>query len=142
MSNQWLKQKGVSMKVGNLVAGVSGMILRVILVIAAVFLIYKGALTCYDYGYRIYTEPAYKPNSQETKTVVITKDMSPKEIGVMLKNKGLIGDEKLFALQYYLSEYREDVKPGVFELGPYMTAEDMMAVMTVDAEEESEENDN
>lgn len=138
----WLKQKGVGMKIKNIVAGASGMVLRAVLLVCAVYVVYRGTLVCYDYGYRVFTEPAYKPNSQQVETVVVTKDMSPGDIGNMLKDKGLIEDEKLFVLQYYLSEYREDVAPGVFELSPSMTAEQMMEAMTVDKEEKSEEDDN
>lgn len=128
------------MKVGNLVAGVSGMILRTVLLVIAVYVIYKGSLLCYDYGYRVFTEPAYKPDSQQVVTVAVTKDMSAKEIGAMFKNKGLIEDEKLFVLQYYLSEFKDDVKPGVYELSPSMTAEQMMEAMTVVKEENSKDD--
>ena len=64
-------------------------------------------------------------------TVAITEDMSASDIGHLLENKGLIRDARLFVLQYYLSEYREDVKPGIFELSTSMTAEEMMEAMTL-----------
>ena len=51
-------------------------------------------------------------------------------------------DARLFALQYYLSEYREDVGPGTFDLSTAMTAEEMMQAMVVaEAEEEEGEGD-
>ena len=128
------------MKMGNLVAGVSGMVIRSALIVGAVYIIYKGSLVCYDYGYRVFTEPALKPESQQVVTVAITKDMSAKEIGAMFESKGLIGDAKLFVLQYYLSEYRADVKPGVYDLSPSMTVEQMMEARTVVKEESTDDN--
>ena len=38
-----------------------------------------------------------------------------------------------------MSEFKADVKPGVFELSTAMTAEEMMEAMTVTEEEESGE---
>ncbi|MCM1190037.1 MAG: endolytic transglycosylase MltG [bacterium] len=119
------------MKTGNIIIAVLGAIFRVVIAVAAVFLIYKGALACYDYGYRIFTEPAMSSGEGRTVTVAITESMSASDIGELLENKGLVRDAKLFVIQYYLSEFRADVKPGVFELNTSMTAEEMMEAMTV-----------
>ncbi len=118
------------MKSSNLIVAVLGAIFRVVVAIAAVYIIYQGAILCYNYGYRIFTEPAVSAGEGRTVTVAITDDMSPKEIGQLFENKGLVRDARLFMLQYYLSEYVKDVKPGVFELSTSMTAEEMMEAMT------------
>lgn len=118
------------MKSSNLIVAVLGAIFRVVVAIAAVYIIYQGAILCYNYGYRIFTEPAVSAGEGRTVTVAITDDMSPKEIGQLFENKGLVRDARLFMLQYYLSEYVKDVKPGIFELSTSMTAEEMMEAMT------------
>ena len=46
------------MKSSNIVLAVFSAIFRVVVAILAVMLIYRGALACYNYGYRIFTEPA------------------------------------------------------------------------------------
>ena len=127
------------MKSGNVIVAVVGAIARVAVVILAVYFIYQGAQLCYDYGYRVFTEPAISSGEGRTVTVAITEDMSASEIGRLLKNKGLVRDARLFALQYYFSEYRKDVKPGVFELSTSMTAEEMMAVMAATEDDESQD---
>ncbi|MCI8463419.1 MAG: endolytic transglycosylase MltG [Lachnospiraceae bacterium] len=124
------------MKAWNIVSAVVGAIIRAAVAIAVVYLIYRGAVICYDYGYRIFTEPAISSGEGRTVTVAVTEEMSASDIGTLLENKGLIRDKYLFVLQYYLSEYRKDVKPGVFELSTSMTAEDMMKVMASAAEED------
>jgi len=124
------------MKAWNIVSAVVGAIIRAAVAIAVVYLIYRGAVICYDYGYRIFTEPAISSGEGRTVTVAVTEEMSASDIGTLLENKVLIRDKYLFVLQYYLSEYRKDVKPGVFELSTSMTAEDMMKVMASAAEED------
>lgn len=119
------------MKMTSIVGAVAGAILKVVVVVMAVFLIYRGAELCYDYGYRIFTEPAVSSGEGRTVTVTITKDMSPLDIGELFQSRGLVRDARLFALQYYLSEYVKDVGPGTFELSTKMTAEEMMAAMAL-----------
>lgn len=113
---------------------VLGVIVRVVVVVLAAYFIYKGALACYDYGYRIFTEPAVSAGEGRTITVAIAEDMTPSQIGELFENKGLVKDGRLFMFQYYLSEFKDDVKPGVFELNTSMTAEEMMEAMTVTAD--------
>ncbi len=129
------------MKPGNIVAAVLGVILKVAFVILAAYFIYKGALACYDYGYRIFTEPAVSAGEGRTITVAVTEDMSPAEIGKLLENKGLVRDGRLFMFQYYLSEFKDDVKPGIFELNTSMTAEEMMEAMTVTDKEDDKKGE-
>ena len=62
--------------------------------------------------------------------------MSAQEMGELLYKKGLIRDEKLFRIQYFLSEYKKDLLPGTFTLRTNMTVEEMLKVMTVDPEQE------
>lgn len=127
------------MKAESMIGAVLGTIFRVVVAIFAVYIIYQGALLCYDYGYRIFTEPAVSPGEGRTVTVAITEDMSPADIGRLFENRGLVRDARLFTIQYYLSEFRKDVGPGIFELSTSMTAEEMMEAMTVFAEDETEQ---
>lgn len=126
------------MKNRKLMAAVFGSILKVAVVIAAAFIIYRGAAVCYDYGYRIFTEPAMTVGEGRTVSVTLTEDMSALDIGEMMLSKGLTRDSKLFALQYLLSEYKEDVKPGTYEVSTSMTAEEIMAAMVPPAKESVE----
>lgn len=124
------------MKPGNIILSVVGAIIRAAVIVLAVYAIYRGALLCYDYGYRIFTEPAVSAGEGRTVTVAVTEDMSASDLGHLLENKGLIRDSRLFVLQYYLSEYLKDVKPGIFELSTSMTVEEMMEVMSQGEEDD------
>lgn len=127
------------MKAANLAGAVLGAILKVVFAVIVVYLVYTGASTCYDYGYRIFTEPAISSGEGHKITVTLTSDMSATEIGTALQEKGLVRDGRLFALQYLLSEYKKEWKPGTYELSTAMTAEEMMAVMAGQNEEETPE---
>lgn len=129
------------MKGGNIIIAVFGAILKVVVAIAVAFVIYRGAALCYDYGYRIFTEPAMSAGEGREVRVTITESMSALDIGELMEQKGLSRDAKLFALQYLLSEYKEDVKPGTYDLSTAMTAEDIMAAM-VPPKQETEEGTN
>ncbi len=129
------------MKSGNIIAAVFGVIFRVVVVILVVYAVYRGAVICYDYGYRIFTEPAMTVGEGRTITVAVTEDMSALDIGKLFESKGLIRDSRLFVLQYYLSEFRKEVGPGTFELSTSMTVEEMMEAMTVSPEDGGEETE-
>lgn len=124
------------MKPSSLIGAVVGVIFRVACTVLVVLVIYRGAMVCYDYGYRIFTEPAVSAGEGRAITVTIPNDMSAKEMGELFAKKGLIKDSNLFILQYYLSEFRKDIQPGTFELSTAMTAEEMMEVMATPQEEE------
>ena len=127
------------MKAANLAGAVLGAILKVVFAVFVVYLVYTGASKCYDYGYRIFTEPAISSGEGRKITVTLTSAMSATEIGTTLQEKGLVRDGKLFALQYLLSEYKKDWKPGTYELSTAMTAEEMMEVMAGQTESETTE---
>ncbi len=117
------------MKVNQYIGAVCAAIFRVLIAIVVIYAIYRGVKYSYDYGYRIFAEPPVAVGQGRVVTVTVTEDMSPKSIGEMFEEQGLVRDGKLFAIQYYLSEFRKEVKPGTFDLSTAMTAEEMMEVM-------------
>ena len=69
-------------------------------------------------------------------TVIVEEGDGAKEIGATLENLGLIRDADLFRIQEMLSAYKDKMKPGAYELNTSMTTEEMMAIMSNEAEEE------
>lgn len=130
------------MKTNQVFATVFSIVLKVIIIVAAILLIYKGAATAYDYGYRLFTEPAVSQGTGREVTVSITSGKSAKEVGQLLESKGLIRDAKLFVLQELISDYHGKIQPGIYTLSSSMTADEMLAIMAAAAEtEESQETD-
>ena len=113
-------------------------VVRVAFVVALIYAGYSCISSCYDFGYRIFADKAKDPAPGIVKTVAIVDGKTDKEIGEILEEKGLIDDGFLFGIQVKFSEYKDKLKPGVYELSTAMSPYDMMAVMSTTVEEESE----
>lgn len=128
------------MNTKQVIGAVLGTVLKVALAVVVIFYIYKGATMAYDYGFRIFTEPAMTAEDEGWDvTVEITMGKSTQEIGEILKSKGLVRDARLFYLQNLLSEYRDQLRPGVYTFNTSMTAREMMEIMAMEPEPESTE---
>ncbi|MCR5802318.1 MAG: endolytic transglycosylase MltG [Lachnospiraceae bacterium] len=117
-------------KIIGLIAYVVDLILKVVIAIFVIHLIITWAGKCYDYGYRIFTEPPISVGEGREVSVTIPEKFSAKQLGTIFAEKGLSRDATLFMLQYYASEYRKDLKPGTYTVSTSMTAEEMFAAMT------------
>lgn len=128
------------MKNESLIGSIFGGIVRIAMVVLVIWVIYNGVIISYDYGYRIFREPAMTEGQGRTITVDIPDKMSPFAMGKLFESKGLVRDGRLLALQYFCSEYRKDLKPGIYELNTSMVAEEMFAKMAAKAPEEEKDS--
>ena len=124
------------MKITDVIGAVCGAIIKIAVAIVAVIILYRGAIKAFDYGYRIFEEPPVSSGEGYTITVTIKEDMSAKELGQLLADKGLIRDPQLFIFQYMFSEFKEDLLPGEHDLSTAMRVEEMMEEMTKEKVEE------
>ncbi len=127
------------MKVGEIIVSIIETIIKIGIFIFLGVLIYRGALMAYDYGYRVFTEAPVSVGEGRIISVEVKDAMAAKALGEMLQQKGLIRDSKIFFIQEKLSEYRGKETPGIYDLSTAMTAEEMLAVMCLEPEEEEEE---
>lgn len=128
------------MKASHVFNAIFSIILKVVVVVGSILVIYRGATTAYDYGYRLFTEPPVSEGTGREVTVSITSGKKAKEVGELLESKGLIRDAKLFYMQELFSDYHGKIKPGIYTLNSSMTAEEILEVICQpEAEEESEE---
>lgn len=119
------------MNTRQMIVAVIGTVLKVALAVAVIVFVYKGALFAYDFGYRVFSEPAMtKEGEGWDVTVEVTMGKSPLQIGELLQEKGLIRDAKLFYVQNLLSEYKDQLRAGVYTLNTSMTAKEMMKIMS------------
>lgn len=127
----------------NIYVSIAGFFVRMAGILFAVILITRAATYCYDFGYRIFNEPPMNSGTGRVVTISVEEDMSPKELGKQMEAKGLTRDWKLLMLQYYCSEFRDLIQPGVYQLNTNMTAEEMfeyIASFYVEPSEEEEES--
>lgn len=96
------------------------------------------SLTGFDFGYRVFTEPAMEMEPGRDIVVTIDKGMGAGEIGAELERKGLVRDGNLFMIQLMLSAYKDDIQPGSHILNTSMTPKEMMILMSEEKETEEE----
>lgn len=103
--------------------------------------VYKMCIKSYDFGYRIFAEEPMSPPPGYTTSVAIVEGKSVMEIGEMLEERGLIRSAYIFYLQELVSDYHDQLMPGVYELSTAMTPEEMMAVMAADFPKDGEDGE-
>ena len=119
----------------KMIWGVAKGVLKIVITLAVVLLIYNVGLKAYDFGYRIFAEEPMELGNGRMISVSIVEGKSVSEIGEILEEKGLIRDAKLFYFQEMFSEYKGELKPGVYELSTGMTPYEMMEIMSASEEE-------
>lgn len=127
------------MNTKQMIGAVFATVLKVAVSIIVIFVVYRTALVAYDYGYRIFTEPAMAMEGQGRDVQVeITMGKNVMQIGEILEEKNLIRDAKIFYIQNLLSEYKDELHPGVYNLNTSMTAREIMAIMAGDTASDTE----
>ncbi len=97
--------------------------------------LYRIGIGCYEFGYRVYTEPAVSETDDTPVLVQITDTTDAKDLAKLLEEKHLIRDDRLFYLQEKLYGYSPVA--GIYKVSATMTPAELMAAMT--PEETSEE---
>lgn len=126
------------MKVGYLIGAAVETIVKAVIIAAVVVFVFRGATQAYEFGYKVFADEPVSISGGRTITVGISDNMSTNDIAQMLEEKGLIEDARLFVVQELLSAYHGEITPGIYDLSTAMTAQEMLAIMSV-PEEESEE---
>ncbi len=121
----------------KVVLRVLGISISVLLGVLVVCGLYRLGIQCYDFGYRVYTEPAVSESDHTDVLVQITGDMDEKDLAELLEEKHLVRDSRLFFLQEKLYGYKP--VPGVYTLSPSMTPAELMAGMTPEEPAEEEQ---
>ena len=125
------------MNINQMILAVLGMIFKVAVAVLVIVVVYKGAITAYDYGYRVFQEPPVAEKPGMDVSVEITMGKSALQIGEILEAKGLIRDAKLFYVQNLLSHYKDKLRAGTYTLNTSMTMEEMMEVMSAQEPDEA-----
>ena len=127
----------MAMNAKQLLGAISAMIVRIVVAAAIIAVVFKLAISAYDFGYQIFADVPMSEGSGRTVSVVVSEGQSSKELAKMLEQKGLIKDAKVFYIQEQLSDYKDMIKPGTYELSTAMNSEQMLAILCdVQAEQE------
>lgn len=106
-----------------------GMVLRVTIAIFVLYYLYQTAINAYNFGYRIFADLPCAIAPGRDIQVAVTESMDEKALAKEFEKAGLVEDWKLFRVQIMLSEYKEDLKPGIYTLNNSMNSEELLAAM-------------
>lgn len=126
------------MNVKYVIGSIVEMIIKIVAFVFIAMFVIRTATAAYDYGFRVFAEKPIDAGEGRTISVSIGNADSAKEVGEMLQERGLIRDANLFRLQELLSENHGKIRPGIYDLSTAMTAQEMLAVIAAEPEEDAE----
>ncbi len=127
------------MNVKYVIGSIVEMVIKIVVFIFIAMFVVRTATAAYDYGFRVFAEKPIDVGEGRIISVSIGTTDSAKEVGEMLQQRGLIRDANLFRIQELLSENHGMIQPGIYDLSTAMTAQEMLAVIAAEPEEESKE---
>lgn len=123
------------MDVKQLLGAIGAMLFKIVLSAAVIIVVFKLAVSAYDFGFHLFADiPIDEVGSGRTVNVIISENQDSIEVGKMLEEKGLIRDAKMFYIQEMLSDYKDMITEGSYELNTAMTVEEMLATICSNAE--------
>ena len=126
------------MDVKQLLGAIGAMLAKIVLSAAVIIIIFKLAIGAYDFGFNLFADIPIDEGDGRTVNVVISESQDVMDVGKMLEEKGLIRDAKMFYIQEKLSDYKDQMVAGSYELNTAMSIEDMLALIC-NSEETTEE---
>ena len=107
----------------------------------AILFLYRVGLYAYNFGYRVYTEPAMASHENSRDMLVTINDTDLATVAEVIYEKGLVENEKLFYLQLLISQAgvkegdRGKIKEGVYTMNTAMTYKEIIATMCITPED-------
>lgn len=114
------------------------MIIKTALAIVIIVIVFKLAVGAYDFGYQVFADIPVSDGEGRIVSVVVSEGQSSKELAKLLEQKGLINNAYVFYIQEQLSDYKDMIRPGVYELSTAMNSEEMLEVLCHVEEEEEQ----
>jgi UPF0755 protein len=128
------------MNTKQLLGAVSATIIKIVLAAAVIVVVFRLAVYSYNFGFQVFADIPVSSGEGRTVNVVVDEGLSDMELAKLLEQKGIIRDVNVFYVQVKLSEYKDDIKPGTYELSTAMNSEEILTVLS-GAEEDQEEQE-
>lgn len=107
--------------------------LKLIITALLILVLYEGMRAGFRFGYEIFADIAMAPAPGNEVTVMIEEDLSERQVGKILKDKGLIHNEYAFWIQSVFYDYT--IYPGDYVLNTSMTSREILDELSVKPEE-------
>lgn len=128
------------MNIKQLLGAITAMIVKIAIAAVVIIVVFKLAVGAYDFGFQVFADIPVDEGDGRTVSVTISDGMEAKDVGELLVTKGLIENASVFYVQEMLSEYKDSICAGTYELNTAMSAEEMLEVICEAAEEGTEES--
>jgi UPF0755 protein len=122
------------MNAKEFLGAISSTIIKIALSVVVIIIVFRLAIYAYDFGFQIFADLPVSSGDGRTVSVVVSDNMSERELAKLLEQKGLINDANVFYVQIKLSD--EEVVSGVYELNTAMTAAEMISAMSGTSDQE------
>ncbi len=113
-------------------------LVSVLAAVVVVMVLYVGAMTAYDFGYRLFAESPMSLEPGRDITFVIEEGASVSSVAEQLEGQGIIRDALIFKIQNKLSHYSKGFQAGTYTLNTSMDNDEIMAVLSGEAGQEKE----
>ena len=129
------------MQTRRILTGILMLLVKLLLAVLIAVGIYHLGEYAYSFGHSIYDNETVSDPPGWDVAVVIPDGSSISQVAKLLEARGLIRDEKVFRVQERLSRYHGQLKAGNYILNTSQTAEEMLAILSGNEEDLSENED-
>lgn len=119
----------------QIIFAVIGTVTKVVIAAVVLMFVYRYAIVAYDCGYRLFGEAAVDAEPGREVELVVSEGDGAKEIGQKMEARGLIRASWLYVVHEKLSDLKDGVAPGTYELNTAMTVEEMVEIMVTQTQE-------
>lgn len=131
MAEKEMKKSADYDKVTN---GVLHASLRIVLLLGVAVLLYFCVVRSYTFGYQIFENKPFHPDSSRSISVTIPEDCGRLELAEALENANIIENAYVFAVQSRM--YGTEIVPGKHVISDAMTPREILKVLSQAAETE------
>lgn len=107
--------------------------LKLIITALLILVLYEGMHAGFNFGYEIFADMAMSPAPGTEVSVQIPEDASGRQVGKLLKEKGLIHNEYAFWVQSVFYDYT--IYPGSYTFNTAMTSREILEELSIKPEE-------
>ena len=107
--------------------------LKLIIIALLILVLYEGLHAGFNFGYEIFADVAMAPEPGVEVTIQISSDVSERQAGKLLRDKGLIHNAYAFWIQAIFYDY--EIYPGTYTLNTSMTSREILDELSVKPEE-------
>ena len=115
----------------KVISAILGVGVNIIIYALAIFVLFRAGAFAYDFSYEVFGEPVVSEYADEEVRIVIEAGDGGRDIAKKLNDKGVITSEAAFIIKARLSN--ASMKPGTYVVKANMSADDMMELMSDDA---------